>query len=54
MLIVGMASMFFFAAGPAAVNGEIPNSNADTGEEFELMSIDTIINGKVIYTFPIL
>ena len=45
---------FFSSVGPAAAKGEIPNSSADTGEEFELMSIDTIINGKVIYAFPIL
>lgn len=43
--------MFYFRKTlkkcPAAAKGEIPNSSADTGEEFELMSIDTIINGKV-------
>ena len=59
ILILGLASLFCFFVcfspiGPAAAKGDIPNSNADTGEEFELMSIDTIINGKVIYAFPIL
>lgn len=44
---------FHSSAGPTAVNGDVQNGDIDCGDEYELMTIDKIINGKVSYTLPV-